>query len=194
MSRSKRIPRLGWLVVGIAVAVLLMPSSVAVAKAGLKFTGIQGTSGNQADVSSAGQLLTTAASPSSSFETRDVILHTTSGAIVTPPAGDALVITSIENDVYNLTASGPGDGLAVFVSTSACSTSNILSYYHGINPPTVGEFDLAFNPGIVVPNGDALCGFLASSAVEDESTAVGYAIPAADAQAETPHGVPPTQQ
>lgn len=61
MSKVKSMPAIGWVVVGIAVAVLAVPT-VAGAKAALKFTGIEGSpSGNEADVTAANQLLTTTA-------------------------------------------------------------------------------------------------------------------------------------
>jgi hypothetical protein len=63
MTRFKHVSRPGWFIIGVIVAVLLVPS-VAVA-AGLKFTGIEGTSTNKADVTDASQLLTTEAKPSS---------------------------------------------------------------------------------------------------------------------------------
>jgi hypothetical protein len=103
MSRIKNMSRMGWFIVGVGITVLLMPS-VAVA-AGLKFTGIEGTSDNKADVSPAGQLLTTAA-PSSAYEDYESNVafpppnaRQTCTTVATISAGHAFVVQQVEVDV-----------------------------------------------------------------------------------------------
>ena len=71
MSRIKNMSRGGWIVIGILIAMMLVPSGVAVAKA-LKYTGIEGSDTynstiNKAAVLSSGQLLTTESNPFDSF-------------------------------------------------------------------------------------------------------------------------------
>jgi hypothetical protein len=63
MSRLKNMPRGGWIVVGIVIAVIAVPTAAVAATATL--VKIKGTSGTKADVSPANQLLTTEADPSS---------------------------------------------------------------------------------------------------------------------------------
>lgn len=66
MSRFKNMPGVAWLVIGVCVTALALPSA-AYASGALKFTGVQGTSGNQADVTPGGQLLTAQNNPADSF-------------------------------------------------------------------------------------------------------------------------------
>lgn len=63
MVRIEYIKRLGWPAAGAALAAIALPT--AATAAGLTFTGIEGTSGHKANVTTAGQLLTTQATPSS---------------------------------------------------------------------------------------------------------------------------------
>lgn len=62
MVRIEYIKRLGWPAAGAALAAIALPT--AATAAGLTFTGIEGTSGHKANVTTAGQLLTTQATPS----------------------------------------------------------------------------------------------------------------------------------
>lgn len=62
VSRFKNEPGLVWLAIGVLATLLVIPSTAYAAA--LKFTGIEGTSTNRADVTPAGQLLTTEAQPS----------------------------------------------------------------------------------------------------------------------------------
>jgi hypothetical protein len=59
MARIEYIKRLGWLAVGADLAAIALPA--AATAAGLTFTGIEGTSNHKANVTTAGQLLTTQA-------------------------------------------------------------------------------------------------------------------------------------
>lgn len=176
LSKIKNLKAGTGFVVGLLVAMLLVPS-VAVA-AGLSFTGIEGTSKNKADVSPAGQLLTTTAKASAAFESGDAGQETgTWTTLAHPPSGSALVITSIEADVYLDPSPGAGNYVSFQVEAAGCPGLSPASYFHTINPATVGETDLTYNPGLVVPNGNALCAENGGS-VASESAAVGYVVPA----------------
>src|SRR5580658_7894089 len=114
MSKIKSMSRGGWIVVGIIVALLLVPTAAYAGGKALKFTGIEGTSGNQADVTGAGQLLTTTVNPSSFFQNASQTLPATEFAavsIATPPSGTALVVTSIHINVYSDPTPGIGYSL-----------------------------------------------------------------------------------
>jgi hypothetical protein len=65
MSKLKNMSRAGWIVVGLVAALVLVPTAAVAATATL--VKIQGTSGNKADVTGAGQLLTTTAQPQNLF-------------------------------------------------------------------------------------------------------------------------------
>ncbi|HXW34607.1 MAG TPA: hypothetical protein VEJ87_08500, partial [Acidimicrobiales bacterium] len=74
---------------------LLLPSAAVAAR--LRFTGIEGTSTNKADVTAAGQLLGTTSSPSSfyspSYQFVAIYESSTADGIWLAPAGQALVVT-----------------------------------------------------------------------------------------------------
>lgn len=53
MSRLRNSPRAAWFVAGVCVAALLVPTTVGAVVA-LKYTGIEGSSTNKADVTGAG--------------------------------------------------------------------------------------------------------------------------------------------
>lgn len=95
----------GYIVVGIIAALILVPTSVAAAA--IAYTGIEGTNGatttvNDAHVTSAGQLLTTEANPSTFVQTIDIDLvsPSTPTLIAEPKTNDALIVTTIHYDVY----------------------------------------------------------------------------------------------
>jgi hypothetical protein len=181
-------PQLGWFVAGVAVAVLLIPTAVG-AKAALKFTGIEGTSSNQADVTSAGQLLTTEATPAN--------LQTDSASIdpgfecdpvtAAPPTGDALVLRDLVNDFEDVPPTGTYYTYVTMlvepVSTTNCSYS-AAAFINNIQPEvnTTGIVDYPFPVGYVIPNGYQL--YLEGwNNIKDQVTTNGYLIPSSDAPA-----------
>jgi hypothetical protein len=181
MSRIKRMPKLGWFILGIAVAVLLLPSTTAVAKTALKFTGIEGISGNQADVNTSHQLQVTdgehfdangnqivsPADPSAIFNAGGKV---TSGgtpieALDLGFVGEDLV-TSITANTYSLSSGSSGSGVVdLYVSDAAgigasCG-SHLQDWY--FNTASVGvQTDNFAQDGILVnagnyPDGADLC-------------------------------------
>jgi hypothetical protein len=198
VSRIKNISRSGWLVIGIVAALLLVPTTVAavtsttIIKGGtlagqagvtashqLQTNGeIQGTSGNQADVSPAGQVLSAPAYPSHYFAGADAGLPTGGSAVAlaTPPAGGAMVVTSVNVSVYSAPSPGPSD-FAEFVIGSGGCTTFVGPFEHAIYPSGIGSTQLTFDPGVVIPSGDVLCG--GASVVGAYADATGYTVPAA---------------
>jgi len=67
MSKIRNMPRIAWLIIGVPLTMLVVPTTADAAGA-LKFTGIEGTSTNKADMSPAGQLLTASADPGQFFQ------------------------------------------------------------------------------------------------------------------------------
>ena len=175
MFKLRNMPGVGWLVIGVCLTALVMPS-VAFAAGALKFTGIEGTSTNKADVSSANQLLTASASPSHYFATADVGLTATAQAIAIPPSGDGLVVTSVELATYS-DPSPAADYVNLSIGNSTCTTF-VGPYQHGATPSGIGETIIPFDPGLAIPSGDALCA--AGLGLGVYVAVIGYTAPAAD--------------
>ncbi len=155
LNRLKNTPRSAWLVVGVCITAIVMPTA-AVASV-LTFTGIKGTSGNKADVSTAGQLLSAPATPANYFANFDQgVTSSTAVPIATPPAGDGLVVTSVNISAYAVTTPG-SSYLNITVGPSGCSGALLGTFQHGVYPSSIGATELTFNPGIVIPSGDVLC-------------------------------------
>jgi hypothetical protein len=187
-KRFKHISRPGWFIIGAIVAILLVPS-VAVA-AGLKFTGIEGTSGHQADVSPSGQVLTAPADPSSYFssiETADYaegILIDQTQQVYVPPSGDAAVVTTIQSGYWDVGSISNDPFFQFYVGPVGCSASSGGHFFAEIDPSTNGGSTTPVTPGQVVPAGDALC--VAANDLDVDTYAQGYTIPSADASPESP--------
>jgi hypothetical protein len=185
MSRLKNMSRAGYIVVGIVAALILVPTGIAAAT--VAYTGIEGTNGstttvNHADVTSAGQLLTTEASPSSFVQTGDVTMNPSNYSVVAQPAaGHALIVTWLHYDVYADPSPGADQNLYLVEETgSTCSGSQVGSWYHFLNPATDGETDISLSPGLVVAKGDSICG-LANGSVIGEVSVSGYSVSSTDA-------------
>ena len=192
MSRIKNMSRGGYIVVGFLVALLLVPSGVAVAKA-LKYTGIEGSNGttttqNKADVTSAGQLRVAEADPNALFQSGEAFPNTGGfGAVATPPSSSALIITGLHIDTYTDPTPGSGNLVEFVVETgTSCSGSFVGTFRQIVNPGTDGEIDIPLAPGLAVPSGDALC-TVSGGSVAAEVTASGYTIPATAVTAEPLH-------
>jgi hypothetical protein len=103
MIKIRKMPAFGWFVIGVLATLVVVPTAAYAAAAALKFTGIEGTSGNQADVTSAHQLLTAEASPSQ-FVSYETVAYGADGgtdcvSIATVPAGDSLIVQDVEADI-----------------------------------------------------------------------------------------------
>jgi hypothetical protein len=184
MAKIKSMPKAGWFVAGLAVALLLIPTAAG-AKAALKFTGIEGTSGSQADVTKAGQLQVAAASPSSLYQNGYFANAggDTFSTVAQPPAGDALIVDHVHIVVEEVPTTGVPMYLTVRTGTN-CATGSMVP---GLNQPlfaaALGVTDDPLTPGALVPSGDSLClqVYGTANTVDVVGTASGYTIPAADA-------------
>ena len=182
MTRLKNVPAVGWIIVGIAIAVLAVPT-VAEAKAALKLTGIEGSSGNEADVTSAGQLQVAPAGPASLFQNGYAANPggNTFSTVAQPPAGDALVV----EDVHLAVEQVPSVGVPMYLTVRTGSTCASGSLVPGLNQPlfaaALGNTDDPLTPGVLVPSGDSLCLEVYGTiyTVNVAGTASGYTIPAA---------------
>jgi len=111
-----------------------------------------------ARVNGSGQLNVSAAGAKTFFEKNTFGVPTTATPIATPPAGRALVVTSIAIDTWDASVTGVGEFLALQMST-ADSTCSLLpvDWVYGLNPGALGSTVVPFQPGIVVPAGRSLC-------------------------------------
>jgi hypothetical protein len=173
MFRVKRMSRGGWIVTGIVVGLLIVPSGVAVAKA-LAQTGIEGTNGttttlNEAGVTSAGQLLTTQATPNNYEDyTTDLAANGSSYEclnLAVIPSGKAFIVQQVEMNVIaadsihsDSEGTSTSDDWDVFADTAAfgdCGLGSVIT--NGVAPGgTVGNVAVPIVPGYVVPSGYAL--------------------------------------
>lgn len=196
MSRIKNMPRLAWLIIGIALAVLLIPTTVG-AVAAITYNGIEGKTGNKAVVSPAGQLLTSPADANSLYESGSSLANVTSSnspyEVGASPSGSALVITSLAVDTYSVSSPGTNNLVYFDVEAGSCSGNVIGSWTTDVNPPGVGLQDVPLGSGFAIPAGDALCVYVAGSP-EVNVWAAGYSVPSSEVAAEAEHPVSATQQ
>jgi hypothetical protein len=192
MSKLKNLSRGGYIVIGIIAALILVPTGIAAAT--VAYTGIGGTNGatatvNHADVTSAGQLLTTEANPSTFVQTADVAMNSSSGVVVIakPKTNDALIVTTLHYDVYADPSPGSGQNIVLDeMAGSTCSGSAVGTWLHYVNPATDGETDISLAPGLVIAKGDALCGE-ANGSVAGEVSISGYTVSSTDAPTGAAH-------
>jgi hypothetical protein len=141
MSRIKNLSRGGWIVVGMVVTLILVPT----AAYAFTYTGIIGSSGNKADVVPGGQLLTAGNLPSDSFTSLNggslPNANTSDTACVafgdfTLAASQIALITDVQVNVN--TADGT-DAIRVF-NDSNCTGSAIVN----MRVPNLGEVNIPF--------------------------------------------------
>jgi hypothetical protein len=176
LSKLKNMPSVAWLVIGICVTALVMPT--AAFAAGVTWTGIEGQNKVKANVTEAGQLLTAPADVTSDFASSRYEM--VSGSVYTfyaPPSGEAAVITSVHVSSYGLVA-GQVDPYIV-IATGVSGSCSLSGGFDEVDPPADGVSVLPFSPGLVVPAGSVVC----AEAFEMDAviTVNGYLVPAADA-------------
>jgi hypothetical protein len=200
MSGTRKMPAIGWLVVGFAVALLAFPTAAG-ANAALKFGGIEGTSGNQADVTGAGQLLTTRAKPSK-YEDYEGEIFSANGlndgsqcVAVGPsaiPAGKVFVAQQIQVAIsaensstpYSGPHSGTGAAGNILIGVKSprayCAQSG-LPVVTDVVPPNgnIGNVSVPLTPSYVIPSGDTINAL--GSGMNARIFVTGYLVPSADA-------------
>ena len=110
--------------------------------------------------------------------------------IVAAPAGHALIVTSVDLDVYTASLTGIGHNVegAVSQTNNTCSSvvSDPASHLTALdfNPGTIGMTVIPLQPGLVVPANRALCVVNADTThVNVEVFVFGYQVPAGAAAA-----------
>lgn len=183
MSKIRNMPGIAWLVIGVLVTLLVIPSTAYAAA--LKFTGIEGTSTNKADVAPTGQLLTAPAYPS---QLKTYTSSVSSGYECEPVTPNLTSQAYVLRDLYNVFDNTPAqDPNTTYVtlevnpaSNTDCSFSS-ADFLNNVLPTNdqTGDVDYPFPVGYVIPAGYQL--YLEGwNGVEDQVTANGYLIPAAD--------------
>jgi hypothetical protein len=184
MSRLKRMPGIAWLVIGAAMTALLLPTA-AYAGGALTFKGVEGTSGNKADVTSAGQLQVSDAGPAAAYISTQTQIEpsnpTTWAPIAAPVAGKGLMVTSIHVSTYaDPTPQANGGYVPIYIGVnvgSNCAGGN-AEEVENVIPATTGVTVLPFQPGIPIPSTDSLCAESQSFGPSAQITVVGYSVSA----------------
>jgi hypothetical protein len=192
MSKFNSIPRAGWVIIGLVLALLLVPTMAVAAT--VTYNGIEGTNGttttlNKANVTSAGQLLTTPVQPSKYFQHVIEWFHGTGGGSIASTSTLALIIEEIHLAWYGASSE---DAVQFFIDASkdpdgACSSENNpdvteltdAAYF----PTTNGDLTLPYEPGLAVPVGYDLCIEPVASGATGFAYVYGYQVPSADVPA-----------
>ena len=100
--------------------------------------------------------------------------------IIAPPAGKALVVTTLLVNVTSNPSPSPADWVAFYTGPNPC-----LSYVMHDVPATTGLRSLPLEPGITIPEGHSLW-MLKNDEVTAYATAIGYSVAASAVPAEAP--------
>ena len=182
----------GYIVVGIVAALILVPSGVAAAT--IAYNGIKGSSGHEANVSDAGQLLTTEALPAN-LRNYWVYVAPTEGnlacvKVATIPAGKAFVVQKVQVDVAAASPTTTVDGYTTSTSFVGLKANKVSAGCSQLGPEIttadapaggVGNVSIPITPGYVVPSG-----YEVDATADSMQTYVyvtGYLVPSADASA-----------
>jgi hypothetical protein len=108
--------------------------------------------------------------------------------LATPPAGKAIVVTSVAVDTFQDDTPGSGEYIGIAISKTDATCGNVVANppaglnLADVNPGSVGATVMPFQPGVVVPAGRALCvQNTDESHLGAEVFAYGYLVPAASA-------------
>jgi hypothetical protein len=129
---------------------------------------------NQAHVDATGSLQSSAAPPANFFKFSNVLTHNPMPLAI-PPAGTALIVTSIHMDTYDDPAPGVGHNVIFRVQDTHCTTRT--SIVDDVTPGGVGMTVLPFETGLAVPADNALCAEQNGSEKADVYV-FGYTVPA----------------
>jgi hypothetical protein len=175
MSRFSNLSRPGWLVLGAVGVLILAPSAAIATSTGL--TQLVGSGGQHAAVTSAGQLTTAQAAPSS-FEIEFSATTSSSPCVSMPVISktEAFVVTEIAVDTYDLPSAGSDDTVDAFHGAGCGSKNGFLQ----LNPATLGMTTVPVSPGYAIPKNGSLS-FEGTGGTEANIDVFGYKVPARDA-------------
>jgi hypothetical protein len=132
------------------------------------------------------------ATPSAYLHVMHFAITSSSGCVVVaqPPTGKAMVVRDVRVDVFGDPTPGPDNDLTVY-RDSACT-----AIVADVNPATVGETVLPFDPGLGIASGSGLA-VRASGGVEAEVYMDAYSVPSGQVPAApvaAHRGRPPQQR
>ena len=157
-----------WVVAAAVVVGLTLPVGAYAAGSKIEITG-PGTNGRAAQVGVASQLYTAETSPQ--LYVRGVgFSQGQCNEVLRPPAGKAVVLKTARYNVFANSSPGLGNWVSLYVGTGC--TSLVDSH----NPAQIGSSEARFEPGVVVPDGQALW-VKTSGNVQSELYAFGYVVP-----------------
>ena len=196
MSRLKNMSRAGYIIMGFIVALIVVPTGIAAAA--VAYNGIEGTNGttttvNDAHVTSAGQLLTTEAAPSSFREYSAYVapmaptMLPICETVATVPTGDAFVVQEVITDFYAASGTTSSDGFTIsdsgfglFADNPAHTCTGGSEFISGeLADGNVGSQSYPITPGYVVPSHDTI--FSSAPGLGGNIWVYGYLVPSADA-------------
>jgi hypothetical protein len=113
------------------------------------------------------------AAPSAYLHTTTFGLISSYGCVTfaTPASGKAMILREVRVDVFSVTSTGPDQNIAIYTGAH-CDGSQVAD----VNPATVGETVLPFDPGLGIKAGSGLSGF-ADGTVQAEVYTDGYSVP-----------------
>jgi hypothetical protein len=105
--------------------------------------------------------------------------------VIAPPAGKALIVTSIHVSAWSVPSPGPGERVLFQRSVDgSCNAASLNVVYDVAHPGGVGDTVLTYSPGLTVPAGSALCARTSDAALSVDLSAFCYAV--------APGAVPPS--
>jgi hypothetical protein len=110
-------------------------------------------------------------------------------AVVSPPAGSDLVMTTIHVNVFANPSPGSASSVDLFVAPNAACNTGAGPYFEALNPGELGEQDISLGPGVNVPSGDFLCAGDFGN-VQSRVAVSGYTVPAGTVAAAPVHPRP----
>ena len=166
----------------VALAVVIGFPAAASAVSGSAVFVTDPVTGAGARVDAAGKLQVAEATPKNFIMQSHNVLASGKIVLATPSASHALVITSLAIDTYLDAAPGAFDYLEFFISHANATCGLSAGDVDVLNPATIGETVVPFQPGIVVPAGRSLCVVDGDAAhLQADVFAYGYIVPAAAA-------------
>jgi hypothetical protein len=89
-------------------------------------------------------------------------------------------VTTIHLNTIDDPTPGPGLSIAFNIEPApACDEGQVGSYLQEVNPGSVGETDIPFNPGLAIPAGDALFA-LTFNGLDAGVSVTGYTVPSSE--------------
>ncbi len=191
MSRLKNMPRFAWLVIGVCITALVLPTA-AYASGGLTFTGIKGTSGNKADVTAGTQLLTAEAAPSAFQDYAALDKGSGCYVLTTVAAGQGFIAKNLVVSPDFTGSPQGGSEMVRYFTGSTCTGTQFGTFWvvaaSGSSNYTAPQ-TLPLDPGFAVATGDSVSVQVvqvSSSSLGLDFYLQGYTVPSADVATSTP--------